>query len=64
MTIHPLKSRNSVIATRVRLGVIGCARGLGLNQSTGRLASTGGPCTTGPIITADAGGDFAHPRAP
>jgi hypothetical protein len=63
VTSHPFLSRTSVIATRVRLGVIGCIGGRGLNQSTGRLATAGGPCTTGPIITTDASGDFAHSRA-
>jgi len=58
----PVWSRNGVIATRVRLGVIGCAGGCGLNQSTGQLAIAGGPCTTGPIITTDASGVFAHSR--
>jgi hypothetical protein len=54
VTAHPLLSRNGVIATRVRLGVIGCVGGCGLNQSTGQFATAGGPCTTGPIITTDA----------
>ena len=54
MTYHPYVSRNGVIATGVRLGVIGCVGGCGLNQSTGQFATAGGPCTTGPIITTDA----------
>jgi hypothetical protein len=62
VTAHPLLSRNGVIATRVRLGVIGCVGGRGLNQSTGQFATAGGPCTTGPIITTNASGDFAHSR--
>ena len=63
VTSHPLLSRNGVVATRVRLGVIGCVGGCGLNQSTGQFATAGGPGTTGPIITTDASGDFAHSRA-
>jgi hypothetical protein len=35
-TSHPFLSRSGVIATRVRLGVIGCVGGCGLNQSTGQ----------------------------
>lgn len=63
VTSHPFLSRTSVIATRVRLGVIGCVGGCGLNQSTGQFTTAGGPCTTGPIITTDASGVFAHSRA-
>jgi hypothetical protein len=37
VTSHPFLSRTSVIATRVRLGVLGCVGGHGLNQSTGQL---------------------------
>jgi len=63
VTPHPLLSRNGVIATCVRLGVIGCVGNCGLNQSTGQFTTAGGPCTTGPIITTDASGDFAHSRS-
>jgi len=52
MTNHPFKSFTDVIAIHVRLGVIGCVRRFGLNQSTGPRATAGGPCTTGPIIAA------------